>query len=174
MKVASILSASLMFLGTFMLNYHVKSEGDECFYPCTYIHDPVCGDNGSEFVCFGNECFMEGHNKCNSQSKLWNNFHSSLFNAKNWSTDFTRTEEDNCHEFYDREYFRRMRTNWRPTGHSTESPETFVIESIKWIKMENPPGHIFPSNIPKNIENRMWKNSFLQLRHQILSSCERC
>jgi hypothetical protein len=66
-----VLRASLVFLATFMLNYHVNSEGNEseCIYPCTYIHDPVCGDNGSEFVYFGNECFMDGHNKCSSDSK---------------------------------------------------------------------------------------------------------
>lgn len=77
-----VLSASLVIFATFLLNYQVKSEDTECFYACTYIHDPVCGDNGSEFMYFGNECFMNAHNECNKQSKLSDRLNSRVHSIK--------------------------------------------------------------------------------------------
>jgi hypothetical protein len=68
--VMKVFSASLVILAAFLLNFCVESEDVECYYACTYIHDPVCGDNGSEFMYFGNECSMEAHNECNKLSKL--------------------------------------------------------------------------------------------------------
>lgn len=65
------MKASLIIFVVLLPNNSVRSDdvGDECIYPCTYVHDPVCGADDNQFKYFGSECFMNRHNKCNGSSK---------------------------------------------------------------------------------------------------------
>lgn len=48
-----------------ILSLHVKSDEDDCLYPCTEIYYPICAGNGTDYKFFGSECSMLRHNYCN-------------------------------------------------------------------------------------------------------------
>lgn len=47
-----------------ILSLQVRSDGDDCLYPCTEIYDPICGDNGTHYKFFGSDCSMQRNNYC--------------------------------------------------------------------------------------------------------------
>jgi hypothetical protein len=104
--MVKLLRASLVFFVVLFVNCNVKSDdADTCLYPCHYIYDPLCGEDGSEFMFFGNDCFMNRHNECYGQSKFsfFNRVDTSFPDEREFgfslSTDFTQTDESNCSEF---------------------------------------------------------------------------
>lgn len=38
-----------------------------CDRPCPYIRDPICAKNGRGLKLFGNNCFLENHNRCQQE-----------------------------------------------------------------------------------------------------------
>ena len=70
-QARKMLSKNIVALIMFGMILTVMSvPTNECNYPCTYIYQPVCADNGKGFRFFGNECFMDAVNKCDGECKL--------------------------------------------------------------------------------------------------------
>lgn len=68
-KIMKMFLASVLFFTVFFKVSIVSADSD-CLFPCTFHHDPLCGFDGETYKYFGNDCFMERYNHCNTKSKF--------------------------------------------------------------------------------------------------------
>lgn len=68
-----MMKRSIIIFAIILLISLANGEDDVCDYACNYNLDPLCGFDGQEYKYFGNECFMNRHNKCQNKSELKSN-----------------------------------------------------------------------------------------------------